>query len=501
MSLKNNIITNYFSQAYVALIGIIMVPVYLKYMGVEAYGVVGFFAMAQAWMQLFDLGLSSTLGREASKFKAGTISAEVLKSFLNLLEFFFFFIGLIIITIGWGVGDWVANSWLKLETLSLEEVTKCVGLVSIILSCRLISGVYRGGLLGLEKQVSANIIAVCIATLKSIMVIPVLIWVSHSISTFFTFQLIVALIEVIVFKLILKQTFPARLKASFQWELLKEPLRFGLGMAFLTCVWIACSQVDKLILSHLLPMREYGEFILATTITMGVNLMISPLQQAILPRLTILVSQNQHQKIITLYRKTTLLIAAILSGVVGVIVTFPEQVLYAWVGDILIAKEVAEILKWYAIGSGFVGLLGMSYLMQHAHGELKLHTKFNLVVLCVLIPSIIYSTFHYGAIGAAIVWAAVNAMFLLIWPLIVHKYFLPEVRWTWLIKDVFPALFITFIIVFLGQYISWPLTSRPVSVIVLMMLAGLITVFLLVIRSETRSLLLAPFQKTIEKYA
>ena len=45
MSLKRNILANYVSQIYVTLIAIGMVPLYIEYMGAEAYGLVGFFAM------------------------------------------------------------------------------------------------------------------------------------------------------------------------------------------------------------------------------------------------------------------------------------------------------------------------------------------------------------------------------------------------------------------------------------------------------------------------
>ena len=33
-----------------------MVPLYVRYMGVEAYGLVGFYAMLQGWFMLLDMG-------------------------------------------------------------------------------------------------------------------------------------------------------------------------------------------------------------------------------------------------------------------------------------------------------------------------------------------------------------------------------------------------------------------------------------------------------------
>src|SRR5262245_57290155 len=75
MSLKSNIAATYVSQLYTTLIGIVFVPVYLKYMGSEAYGLVGFFAMLQAWFNLLDLGLTPTIARESARYHGGSMSA------------------------------------------------------------------------------------------------------------------------------------------------------------------------------------------------------------------------------------------------------------------------------------------------------------------------------------------------------------------------------------------------------------------------------------------
>lgn len=45
--LRQNIVASYFSQAYVTLIGIVILPLYIKFMGAEAYGLIGFFTLLQ----------------------------------------------------------------------------------------------------------------------------------------------------------------------------------------------------------------------------------------------------------------------------------------------------------------------------------------------------------------------------------------------------------------------------------------------------------------------
>lgn len=71
MSFRKNIAASYASQIYVTLISIAMMPIYRSLLGSEPYGLVGFFAMIQAWFMLLDLGLTPTLAREAARYRGG----------------------------------------------------------------------------------------------------------------------------------------------------------------------------------------------------------------------------------------------------------------------------------------------------------------------------------------------------------------------------------------------------------------------------------------------
>ena len=50
LSVIRNTSLNYLGQAYALLIGILILPFYLGHLGAEAYGLIGFFAVLQAWL-------------------------------------------------------------------------------------------------------------------------------------------------------------------------------------------------------------------------------------------------------------------------------------------------------------------------------------------------------------------------------------------------------------------------------------------------------------------
>ncbi|RMU47491.1 Polysaccharide biosynthesis domain-containing protein [Pseudomonas savastanoi pv. glycinea] len=47
-SIIRNTVLNYSGQAYVMLVGILIMPFYLGHLGAEAYGLIGFFTLLQA---------------------------------------------------------------------------------------------------------------------------------------------------------------------------------------------------------------------------------------------------------------------------------------------------------------------------------------------------------------------------------------------------------------------------------------------------------------------
>lgn len=61
------------------------------------------------------------------------------------------------------------------------------------------------------------------------------------------------------------------------------PLKFASGVAFTSVVWVLVTQVDKFLLSSLLPLSAFGEFSLAVLLSGGVNLLAAPIGAALLP--------------------------------------------------------------------------------------------------------------------------------------------------------------------------------------------------------------------------
>lgn len=479
-SIRKNIVVSYASQIYVTLVGIVMVPMYVRYMGTEAYGLVGFFTMLQVWFQLLDMGLTPTMAREAARFTGGAIDAMRVRRLLRALEGIFSAFAVI----GGGAmvaaSGVIAGSWLKVERLPLIEVQHAVTLMGLIVSLRLVGGLYRGAITGFERLVWLSTFNTAVATARFVLVIPVFILAGTSPTTFFRYQLVVSLVETAV---LVTQTYrllpqvEAAKRVPWRWASLRGVLRFSLSIAFTSSAWVLVTQTDKLVLSKLLPLTEYAYFTLAVLVASGVGVISGPVSTALLPRLTRLSAEGDEAGLIRLYRNATQFVGVIAIPSALVLAFFAEPVLWAWTGDESIARKAAPVLTLYALGNGVLALAAFQYYLQFAKGDLKLHLIGHALFVVVLIPALIWATWKYGVIGAGYAWLAANSAYFLFWVPRVHARFVKGLHAKWLLHDLGGMILLTGACAALAHgVLQWPQERVPVIIRIMLVGFGLVVV-------------------------
>lgn len=492
MSLKRNITANYISQIYVTLVGILLLPLYIKYMGAEAYGLVGFFAMLQAWFGLLDLGLTPTIGRETARYHGGAMQALEYRQLYRALSVIFTAIAVV----GGGglflLSDLVATRWLNVETLSLNEVTLAVQIMAISVAMRWMCGLYRGVVTGSERLVWLSCFSVVVATLRFIVVLPVMWYFGFTPFVFFVYQLVIAMVELIGLGSKSRQLLPSSksLGQAIGWSFkpVQPVLKFALTIAFTSSVWVLVTQTDKLVLSGILPLKEYGYFTLAVLVAGGIMVISGPISSAIMPRMAKLHAEGKNDELIRVYRNSTQLVSIIAGSAAITLACCAEQLLFAWTGDPQLAAESAPILRLYAIGNGFLALAAFPYYLQYAKGDLRYHLIGNAGMVVVLIPGIILAATHFGGIGAGYVWLATNGLFLLTWVTYVHHKLELGLHGKWLLDDVFKIIIPAIGISLLAIAIDFDLVTRFTSVLHVMFIGSVAIVCALACSKVARAM-------------
>lgn len=483
MSLKRNVLANYVGQIYTTLIAIVMVPLYVRYMGTEAYGLIGFFSTLQVIFQLLDIGLTPTMSRETARFNGGATDAFSLRRLLRALEGIF----VAVAVLGAGAliagADLISSRWLRVQELSLYEVKRALVLMAIIVALRWMSGLYRGAITGFERLVWLSGFNIIVTTARFVLVIPFFVYFGATPTHFFSYQLAVAVLELVVLMAQANRCLPgipSGQKNPWRWEPLRGVLKFSLSIAFTSTVWILVTQTDKLILSKLLPLKEYAVFSLAVLVASGVLLISGPISGALMPRLTKLHAEGDAAGLIRLYRNSTQLVAVIAVPAALVLAFFSEQVLWAWTGNPTIARHAAPVSALYALGNAILAIRAFPYYLQFAKGDLKLHLVGSVLNIVVLVPILTWATLQFGVLGAAYTWLGTNIAFLIFWTPFVHRHLVQGLHRKWLLHDLAPIVgAASGGAALLHTCVAWPdgrlsltLYVAAVSVVVLVLSAG-----------------------------
>jgi len=485
VSLKKNIVANYLSQLYVAGIGILILPLYIKYMGAEAYGLVGFFAMLQAWFALLDLGLTPTIGRETARYRAGSMSALQYRQLFRALSLIFLAIAVIGGAALWLLAETIAYKWLQVETLNMNTVVVAVQIMAISVALRWLGGLYRGVITGSERLVWLSVFNAIIATLRFPAVFIIMWQYGFTPTVFFWHQFSVAIFEVLGLHLMSNKLKPSLAKSEIiGWSIqpVKPVLKFALTIAFTSLVWVLVTQTDKLILSGILSLAEYGFFTLAVLVASGIMILSAPVSAVIMPRMARLHAEGKNEEMIQVYRNATQLVSVVAGSASLTIAFFAEPLLYAWTGDQAIASNAAPILTLYALGNSILAVSAFPYYLQYALGSLRYHLMGNLVTVVTLIPAIIWAASEYGGVGAGWAWLGINSLYLIFWVGYVHHKLLSGIHLAWLVKDIAVIYAPVMLLLFLASvYMSYQTRQEALFTLVVL---SFFAIFLAVVSSS-----------------
>ncbi len=437
MSLKKNVLANYLGQAWTALMGLVFVPVYINYLGMEAYGLIGIFTLLQAWLTLLDMGMTPTLSREMARYTAGAHSAKSIRDLLRTLEFICFALAIFLCAGLSLCSVWLASHWLHTEKLPTKELAQALSVMGLVIALRFIEGLYRGAIVGLQQQVWLNLAGSALATLRSGGVVLILMWVAPTIDLFFLWQGVVSVITIVVFIAATYHHLPAsKHTAQFSLPQLKAIGRFAGGMMATTLLSLLLTQVDKIILSRLLSLEMFGYYTLAGTVAAMLYQLISPITQAYYPRFTELATQGNTVGLIKIYHQGAQLVSVLIIPATFMLVFFGNNLLLLWTGNALLTENVAPLLALLAIGTMLNGLMHIPYLLTLAYGWTKFAVYQNIIAVVLLVPSIIWATLRYGAIGSAWIWLILNAGYILIGVHFLYRRLLVTEKWRWYREDM-----------------------------------------------------------------
>lgn len=421
ISIRRNTVANYVGTACQAILGFLFIPLYIKYLGIESYGLIGFSVSLNALLRLTDLGLSSTLSRKFARYSTLSESATRMRTLLKTLQIVYWGISLLVGCLIFVIAPLIVKYWIDAGSLGTATIQKAVVLIGLTAALQGPRSLYNGGIFGLQRHVLGNCINITFAILRSGGVVLALALLSPTIITFFLYQLGVALIGALGVGIILWGLLPhINTHSRFQLSQLKSVWRFAAGMSIASVLWLILSQLDKIILIKMLPLRMFGYYAVGSAVAAGTCYLSGPLFTTFLPRYTQLYALGDDRPLRETYRITCRLNALIIIPTVTLLALFSYEALLIWTRNPVIAKHAHLILSLLVIGYGLNQIASLPYALQVASGWVRLGVYTNVAAVIVIVPTLVIATRFYGGVGAAVVWIALNCIYVFIYVNFLH---------------------------------------------------------------------------------
>lgn len=494
--LKKNIGANFAGSIWQTLMGLIFIPLYIKFIGIESYGLIGILATLQTVFGLLDVGLGSTLTREIARLSVLPSKEQEMRNLVRSLEVVYWgiaiFVGIIVVSLS----PLIANHWIKAGQLSPETIDQALLIMGFIIALRMPIGFYSGGLMGLQRQVLLNLINVCISTLGAAGTVLILWLVSPTIQSFLLWQIVICIINTFLLAWFFWRRLPlAEKRAVFQKQLLKGIWRFAAGMSGISILAVILTQLDKIILSKMLSLEMFGYYMLATVVAMSLGRLFTPVFYSIYPRFIQLVSTGDQEELKHFYHKSCQFMAVLILPVATVIALFSHEILLIWTQNQETADKTYLLVSIMICGTALNGLMNLPYALQLAFGWTKLSFFKNLISVVLIVPLIIYMTTHYGATGAAIVWLVLNMSDIFFVIPIMHHRLLPKEKRRWYWQDVCIPLVVAISLTGFGRVFVSGQMSQIIIILNLVVISVLTLGTTIIVIPATRGLLLEQVAK------
>lgn len=421
-----NIIANLIGRFWGVLSLIIFTPIYISLLGESQYGIVGFYLMLISFLTIFDLGFSIAANREMAKKSTLEYKASVIKTFQTIYFIFAFIIAVIFLF----YSEFISQEWLNLNGLDIEA-NIIITLMGLCLALQFPTVLYNSALMGMEKQVSANLYQIIWGVVRGVGSVLVLYFYNESLKAFFLAQLVSNVIYLVVLYIACWSELN-NLRVSFNKLVLKNTWKFTSGMFLLGVLALISVQMDKVFVSKFFDIKLLGFYSISATIASIPLIFSVTVTKAIFPKMVRSSQNEKDNNYGVFYLAVNDVIATVVLLCTLTLILVTKEVLSIWGASNELTEIVGGISAILVMAQLLTSMTVLPYNLAVSSG----HVRTNLFFLILTIFSLLLFIIVFGREGLDAVARSVlitQAAIFFPYTFFLHNKLMKEVRWSWLI--------------------------------------------------------------------
>ena len=487
------IISNYLSKIWNLLSVFIFVPLYIHYLGIENYAVIGFYSLVLGLISFADAGMSSAITREFALDEKSSYKFNVLK---KIERIYWLVITILCFTIAL-FSDLISKKFLETNNIALSDLKNFVILIGIGTSLQLISSLYFGALFGLGKQIQANNLQMIWTTARSLFVVILLAFIQPSLYIFLIWQIFCNVIYIIRLRnsviVIIKPD-----KGEFQsvYKMTSLPpriLKYIGGMSLVAIISAINSQADKLVISSYFPLKVFGYYSMVSVLAQIPTLVAIPMASFIFPMLSKYADKgSDSQNFDKVFIRFVSLLYLLVIPVTLMVCFYPTELFVLWANksiDESILPSLPLLINCLLIGSLFLAMQFPYYYVLLSKYQTKYTVYQGFLQVMIGIPLLLFFAKFYGLKYVGVPWIIINFFALIYLTYICFTKYIQISALTFLAKNVVPNILVSLIVGLVG-FGLYKLTSYHFIVfLIISIILSYIIIFILNNFVEKRSIL------------
>lgn len=373
-----NAASNFLTVAWLGALALLSVPVYIRLLGAEEWGVVAACASMQVFVALLDMGISQIVPRWVAMAKA---DGTGLHEYTRLFRKIYFGLGILVFALLQLAAHSLAYQWFQLPDGQQTGLELAIRIISVQLLFQLFNNYHLGVWNGLQEQVAANIRSCAFGSLKHASAMLCLALITPQAWLYAAVFACVSMLECLfnawsVRKLIAKAAPADRGKPLSGRSFFVEVSTLSGGII----LGLLVSQMDRVVLSRMVAVEDFGVYMVLITLALSLLQLQVPLTRAFFPLFVEDVQRFGRVKSERLWQLVKLT-AVIATTPILLLSIFSEEVLRFWLPLPEMAELGAGPLKLLLWAVAINTIYGCFYQVIVAAGKSYLVIRFNLAAL------------------------------------------------------------------------------------------------------------------------
>lgn len=423
-------------------------PLYIALLGVEAYGLIGFYLTLLGTLLCIDQAISPVVTRSfaAAQGEGDELALRRAWQTFRTLERLSLVLGITLGVALFLAAPSAARNFLHTSALSRDTVETALALMAGILIAQWPSFVYAGALAGLRKQVRLNLIRSAGVLLQFTVGVGLVYWAGADITGLLAWHIACSVLVSAAMRIQLSRLGGGVPTLSRNLLPLRElNWTFAIGNLGIGILGTILTQFDKLLVAKLAPLPAFTAYSLAFTAAALIpSLIAQPFLAVLFPHLSAIFARRDFPALELEYRRITQCIMAIACPVAAVFCFYPQLIISFWIpNQSVLANEIAALLPWVTLGMLFNTIMTAPLALQLASGWTSLSLYKNLVLLPLYFVIMLYGFSSLGPLVGALCWFGVNFCYYLFEVPLMHRRLIKSAMWPWWIRDTLTPLVLT----------------------------------------------------------